>query len=88
MRKLTPNHIADSSDEQVGASLLHPASVRIEIDVAHRRPGSQSAHVDLLAIRMDDIHQIGIRRIQSRSRIVILEKRTRRIQTLIIYFIF
>lgn len=81
MWNLTPNHVADGSDKEIRASFLHATTVGVEIDVAHWGPGSQSAHVDFLAVGMDDVNQIGVGRIQSNSRVVIFKQRTSRIES-------
>ena len=77
----TPNHVGDSANEQISAAFLHSSAVGIKIDVAHRSPGTQSAHVDLLAVRMDHIHQIRVARVQTILRSVVLEQRAGRVQT-------
>lgn len=77
---LTPDDVGDGADEQVGAALLHPATVWVIVHVSHRLPGTQSAQNEILAIRVYHIHELCVRRVQPRFWVLVLEQWSGRVQ--------
>jgi len=77
---LTPNDVRDGTDEQVGAALLHSPAVRVVIHVAHRLPRAEAAQDEVFAVGVDHVHELGVRRVQPRLRVLVLEQRPGRVQ--------
>lgn len=77
---LTPNDVRDGTDEQVGAALLHSPAVRVVINVAHRLPSAKATQDEVFAVGVDHVHKLGVRRVQSRLRVLVLEQRSGRVQ--------
>lgn len=77
---LTPNDVGDGADEQVGAALLHAPAVRIVVHVSHGLPGAQAAENEVLAVRVDHVHELGVRRVQPGLGVLVLEQRPGRVQ--------
>lgn len=77
---LTPNDVGDGAYEQVGTAFLHPAAVRIVVDVSHWLPGAKAAQNEVLAVRVDYVHEFGVRRVQSGLGILVLEQWSGRVQ--------
>lgn len=78
---LTPDDIRYGTKEQIRAACLHSAPIGIEIDVAHRLPGSQTTEQQLFTITVNHVDEVGICFVESGSRILRLEQWSCRIQS-------
>ena len=78
---LTPDEVAEGAEEEVGAALLHAAAVGVEVDVSQLVPGAEAAAQQRVAVRVDDVHKLGVTGVQAGRRRVALEQRTSRVQT-------
>lgn len=65
--------VDDLDHISIAAGILE-ASVRVKIDVANRVPHSESSAGERNRIRMNDVHELGIRSIQPHQRICIAEE--------------
>lgn len=61
--------------------MLHAAAVGVEVDVAERLGGSQSAQDQGFAIGMDDVHELCVAAVQPRAGILVFEQWTGWVQT-------
>lgn len=77
---LTPYYVGDGPDEQVGTAFLHSAAVGVVVHVSHRLPGAQTAQYEIFPVRMDHVHELGIRRVQPGLGVLVLEQRPGRVQ--------
>lgn len=80
-KKLTPDDVGDSAKEDIRASALHFAAIRIIVYVTHGLPRTESAQDQLLAVTVNHVHEIRVRRVQASPRVLRVEKRPRGIQS-------
>lgn len=81
LKKLTPDDVGDCAKEDIRTSALHLSAVRIIVHVTHGLPRTEAAEEQLLAVAVNHVHEIRIRRVQAHYRILRLEKRPRGIQS-------
>ena len=62
---LTPDEVAEGPQEEIGAPLLHAASVGVEVDMAELFPGAQSSPQQGVAVRVDHVHELSVTGVQT-----------------------
>ena len=75
------DHVVGRVDLHWRTAWLIFATVRIEIDMAGCLSGSESESNFEISIRVNDIDEFGVRRIQTNGNILWLKEWTRRIET-------
>lgn len=76
----TPYNVGHGPDEQVGTALLHAAAIGVVVHVPHGLPGAQTAQYEILAVGVDHVHELGVRRVQPGLGVLVLEQRPGRVQ--------
>ena len=78
---LTPENIGHAANEEVVASLLHPATVGIKVHVSHGFEGAQATHEERVSVSVDYVNETRVRVIQTHRGREGLEERPRWIET-------
>ncbi len=77
---LTVDEIVEAANKHMLAASLSSASIGIEIHMANRLPGPEATHDQALAVRVDDVHVVGVARVQPHVAVVPLEEGAGRVQ--------